>query len=333
VSEFSKLKIVFWGSTKFGGRCLQTLFDLPGFTVVGAVTTPQIFPISYRPAGVTNFLYADIATLCNSHNVPLFKIKNGLGDPDLISALSDWAPELMVVVGWYHRIPKTILKIAPAVGLHASLLPDYSGGAPLVWAIINGEEKTGITLFRLGDGIDNGDILAQKEEPILLNDNICTLYSRIEDDGIELIRNALPAFSKNEISFIKQDESVRRVMPQRGPEDGRIDWTWSPLKIYNFIRAQTKPYPGAFTSMQGRQLYVWEAKLFDAPISKNTISVSPGTIIEHINEGPIKGFLISTRHGDHPLLLTQVGLDRDELLPALEFANKHNISPVGSILV
>ena len=239
----------------------------------------------------------------------------------------------MVVVGWYHRIPNKILKIAPTVGLHASLLPDYSGGAPLVWAIINGEEKTGISLFRLGDGIDNGDILAQKEELILLNDNIRSLYSRIEDDGIELIRKALPAFSKNEISFIKQDESARRVMPQRGPEDGRIDWTWGPLKIYNFIRAQTKPYPGAFTSLQGRQLYVWEAKLFDAPVSNKTISAPPGTIIEHITDGPIKGFLISTQYGDHSLLLTQVGLDQDEFLPALEFAQKHNIARVGNILV
>ena len=102
-------------------------------------------------------------------------------DPALLEKVACWKPEAFLVSGWYHMVPRKWRALAPAYGLHASLLPDYSGGAPLVWAMIKGEEKTGITLFQLGDGVDDGPILGQAETPIRsrIRSRPCTLGSRI----------------------------------------------------------------------------------------------------------------------------------------------------------
>ena len=121
-------------------------------------------------------------------------------------------------------IPKRWRELAPANGLHASLPPDYSGGAPLVWAMINGESRTGITLFQMDAGVDFGPIVGQKEEQILPSDTIATLYSRIEERGLELLQEVLPQLVHGTLKLKQQDENKRRIMPQRSPEDGLIDW-------------------------------------------------------------------------------------------------------------
>jgi methionyl-tRNA formyltransferase len=171
-----------------------------------------------------------------------------MSDPLLIKTILKWKPDFILVVGWYHMVPKSIREIALTAGLHGSLLPDYSGGAPLVWAIINGESEAGITFFQFSDGVDNGHIIGQAKEMISFSDTIFTLYSRIEDKGLQLLKNHLPEIARGEAVFVEQDESKRTIFPQRGPEDGEIEWNQPAKNIYNFIRAQTKPYPGAFTT-------------------------------------------------------------------------------------
>lgn len=145
-------------------------------------------------------------------------------DPELFSKVSSWQPDAFLVAGWYHMIPLEWRELASAYGLHASMLPDYSGGAPLVWAIINGEKQTGITLFKMDGGVDSGPIAAQISEPIFHDDTIATLYARIEECGLKLIRNALPALAKGDLLLQEQDERHRRIFPQRSPEDGLISW-------------------------------------------------------------------------------------------------------------
>jgi len=309
------------GASGFGLRCLMEVRNLSGITVTGVVTAPREFPISYRPQGVTNVLHADIVSAAREWGMPVLAMTGGMKDAGLLDTVRGWSPELILVVGWYHMIPKTILEMAPVIGLHASLLPDYSGGAPLVWAIIGGEDTTGITLFRFDSGVDSGDIIGQRSEPILLNDTIATLYARIEERGLELLREQLPRIASGTAVFAPQDETRRRIMPQRGPEDGRIDWTWGALRLYNFIRAQTRPYPGAFGELEGSRLYIWEAKLFDERADNpSPNSVPGGHLLKLVTEGPLQGMLVSSGGGDHPLLLTQVGRGYDELIPAVELA-------------
>lgn len=320
------MRIVVIGASKFGLRCLEKVMTLPKCEVVGIVTNPETFSISYRPEGVKNVLYADFRPLAEKHKIPVFVMKGKMSDPLLVKTIQKWEPDFILVVGWYHMVPRSIREIALTAGLHASLLPDYSGGAPLVWAIINGEQETGISLFILEDGVDNGNIIGQKAEPIYLNDTIATLYGRIEKRGIELIEDHLPQVAQGKLIRIKQDETMRRIMPQRHPEDGEIDWNWSALQIYNFIRAQTRPYPGAFTFYKNEKRIVWEAKLFDYfPSTHVYKSTRGGEILEVIREGPLQGILVATANGDMPLLITLLGNQQSDLIAGIDYLNQTKI--------
>ena len=259
------MRIVFIGATGFGLRCLDAVRSMPEVEVAGVVTAPARFPISYRPEGVTNVLYADFEDYSRAHSIPCAVIKDGMRGDSLREMAESWRPDIFLVAGWYHMVPKRWRGVAPAFGMHASLLPDYSGGAPLVWAMIEGEETTGITLFQLGDGVDDGPILGQAESRILPDDDIATLYARIEDLGIGLLRRHLPELAAGTAKLIEQDESKRRIVPQRGPEDGLIDWHEPAKRVNDFIRAQTRPYPGAFTDAFGGKTTIWKARVSDEP--------------------------------------------------------------------
>ena len=152
------MNLVFIGSSHFALRCLETCLALPEVQIVGIVTSPKKFSISYRPSGVTNVLHQDLVEFAHSHAIPIITLMCTMNEPGLLEKIIEWKPNAFLIAGWYHMIPKRWREVAPAYGLHASLLPDYSGGAPLVWAMINGEKKTCITLFQMDDGVDSGPI-------------------------------------------------------------------------------------------------------------------------------------------------------------------------------
>lgn len=295
--------VVFVGATRLGLRCLDEMLRMPAIDVVGVVTAPRWFRISYRPEGVHNVLHADFDPLASQAGIPLALVEGKMSDPALLARVRAWSPKLIVVAGWYHLIPRAMREIAPAVGLHASLLPDYSGGAPLVWAMINGEKETGITLFQLDDGMDTGPIVGQLREPIHEDDTIATLYARIEERTLELLRLHLPSIARGEARYTPQDESRRRVFPQRSPEDGRIDWSWPARRIYDFVRAQTRPYPGAYAELQGRRVTVWSAKVKDFLGDPAT---SAGTVLG-VDEDP-RYLLIACGYGS-TLALMEISVD------------------------
>ena len=250
---------LFVGASRFGLRCLEAMQRIQDIEVVGAVTAPARFAISYRPQGVDNVLHADVAAYCAARGIPSATLTRSMNDPGLYDRVASWGPDAILVAGWYHMVPRKWRALAPAFGLHASLLPDYSGGAPLVWAMINGEERTGITLFQLADGVDDGPIVGQARTAIEPKDTIATLYARIEELGIGLIEQHLPLLAQGRAKLTPQDDSRRRVVPQRSPEDGRIDWSQPAARIADFVRAQTRPYPGAFTLIEGRAFTLWRA--------------------------------------------------------------------------
>ena len=255
------MKIVFVGASKFGLHCLKAIIPLPKCQLVGSITVPQTFAISYRPQGVKNFLYADFKSYCDLNNLNCLVMTQGMKDTLILDHIQSLSPDMFIVVGWYHMLPKSWRDIAPAYGLHASLLPDYSGGAPLVWALINGETKTGITLFKLNEGVDSGEIVGQKHTEIFREDTIATLYQRIESFGVELLLEELPRIIDGTAKHTSQDEQKRRVFPQRSPEDGQINWDHSAEQLYNFIRAQTKPYPGAFSMHGKNKIIIWASRI------------------------------------------------------------------------
>lgn len=289
------MKSVFLGASRFGLRCLKALLQLDDFSVEGVLTAPREFSISYRPTGVTNVLHEDIEGFCIANSLPHLVLRNSMHDKALLEQVKTWKPDMFLVVGWYHLVPRNWRELAPAFGLHASLLPDYSGGAPLVWAMINGEKKTGITLFQLDDGVDSGPILGQRSAEIKENDTIATLYSRIEELGLDLVSKLLPGLTNGSAKLTPQDHNKRRVFPQRGPEDGLVDWTQSAAALDRFVRAQTRPYPGAFTTWAGKPITLWRVRR--VPGKKQLPGLRCGQVLQDSN-----AMLVNTAEGTLEIL-------------------------------
>ena len=157
-------------------------------------------------------------------------------------------------------VPKTIreIPVEGVWGIHASLLPNYAGGAPLVWAIINGETQTGVTLFRMDSGVDDGDIIYQRKLSIDEKDTIKTMIKKSAVASKAIILKSLLA---DKIKYKPQDKSKIIIYPQRSPKDGEIDWSWDSEKIENFVRAQTKPYPGAWTMIDNKKVIFWDISI------------------------------------------------------------------------
>lgn len=258
------MRVVFFGASAYGIKCLRAVLDIKCVELIGVVTTQKEYILTYSAGQenriMNNAVYDEIHQIGAEKNIPVFVMEK-MNEQRTIDVLMDWEPELIVVSGWYHMIGASIRTISKygVVGLHSSLLPKYRGAAPLVWQMINGESKTGITLFYMDKGVDSGDIIAQAEEVIEETDTIATLYERVGSKGIELLKEYLPLIALEKAPRIKQEHLEEKdVWPQRKPEDGLIDWSKSPREIENFVRAQTKPYPGAYTIVNGKKVIIWD---------------------------------------------------------------------------
>ena len=253
------MKVVFVGASKFSVRILTKLVSLEEVEIAGIITTKETFNISYSKDGVKNVLYAPLQRWENQ-GIDVFTMNRNPKDELLVNKIVGWNPDCFIVAGWYHMVPKIWRDIAPAYGLHASLLPEYSGGAPLVWALINGEDRTGITMFKMDKGVDSGPIVGQEIVNISSDETIATLYEKVEEAALILIAKYVPMLNNEEFILRKQDESKRTVWPQRNPDDGHIDCSMDVEYIDRFIRAQTKPYPGAFIKIGDAKLKIWKAE-------------------------------------------------------------------------
>lgn len=257
------MRTVFFGATELGHRCCEALIE-DGHDLAGIVSMPERFPISYAEEPIRNVTYQSFADLAERASAPLLEVTS-LKDEAVHETVRGWRPDFGLAIGWFYLVPAALRNVFPCgvAGIHASLLPEYRGGAPLVWAIINGEERTGVTLFYLDDGVDTGDVVAQAEVEIGREDTIREVYERAADASVELVRAFVPQIAAGTAPRLPQDDSQATTFPQRTPEDGEIDWTQSDEQIRNFIRAQTRPYPGAFTRIGGRKLVVWDGEVVD----------------------------------------------------------------------
>ena len=176
-------------------------------------------------------------------------------------------PDLCIVVGWYWIIKPDLLNKVPhgILGIHASLLPEYRGSAPLIWPIINGDKKSGVTLFYFDEGLDTGDIVGQKEFKIDDNDSVTEIMKKAEALIEQLLEEYYPLLLESKAPRFKQDHSKATYCSRRTPEDGCINWNLTNVEIHNLIRAQTHPYPGAFCSYGENRLYLWKSSLFRQP--------------------------------------------------------------------
>ena len=233
-----KLHYAFLGTTNYSKELL--LFLIEQQLIPKAIfSIPQEFHISYNEKKVKNTNYADLKHIADKYNITYYEIDSieGKKMKDYEKIIKELNLDLILVLGWYYMLPKSTRDLAKygAWGIHASLLPKYAGGAPLNWAIINGEKKTGVTLFRMEDGVDDGDIIAQKSFSIEYEDTIKEVYEKAAIASKEILLNALENIENR--SYKPQDLKQRKIYSQRKPNDGKIDLNMSSQELYNFIRA------------------------------------------------------------------------------------------------
>ena len=259
-----QISYAFLGATNYSKELL--LFLIENNLIPKAIfSIPQEFNISYSEKKVKNINHANLKAIAEKHSIPYYEIDSieGKKIKDYESIIKELNLDLILVLGWYYMVPKPtrVLTKYGAWGIHASFLPKYAGGAPLNWAIINGEKETGVTLFRMEDGVDDGDIIAQKTFSIEQEDTIKEVYDKATVVSKQILAEVLNNIEN--VKFIAQDKSKIEVFPQRKPEDGAIDWNKNSSNIYNFVRAQTIPYPCAFSTINTETVKIIDCNVFE----------------------------------------------------------------------
>lgn len=290
-----EFRIVYVGALIGGKKCLKALLEA-GENVVAVFTWSD-------EAGKDRSCYEPFDDLVASYNIPLIKV-NDINAPDVVEKLKGYAPNLICVMSWSQMVKKSVIQIPThgTIGMHPTLLPKNRGRAPIPWALIKGLDKTGVTIFYFNERVDAGDILAQEEIPIDFEDTAKTLGEKVDAIAAKLLCKVVRQIREGTAKPVKQDESQATYWPKRNPEDGLINWAQEPIAVYNFIRALVKPYPGAFTFVGNKKLFLWGAKNpeFDDHCA------TPGQILQ-LNSSGMK---VATKGGS--VLITAVELEGDK---------------------
>ena len=296
-----KLRVVFMGTPEFAVATLDAIRNA-GHDVVAVVTTPD------KPAGRGRHLHSsDVKNYAIAHQIPVLQPEK-LKDEAFVEDLRDYYADVFVVVA-FRMLPKCVYQM-PLLGtfnVHASLLPQYRGAAPIQRAIMNGETKTGVTTFLLDEHTDTGSILLQKEVEITREDNAGTLHDKLMSAGAEIAVETLQQLADNTARPVPQvPVGVLKPAPKIFKEDMLIRWDDTAENIYNHVRGLS-PYPTAFTRIgfKGPNTDISEPcilKIFEIEITNNPSTQKPGKItsISH------KEMLISTKNCDISVKILQI---------------------------
>lgn len=256
--------VIFVGSKELGFKVLKSMFALAPDRLVACITIDD--------SKDTRSCFKLMCDFCAINNIKIYTLSRPSEINDVIYSIK---PDICFVVGWYFLINKAVMDSIPygILGIHNSLLPKYRGFAPLVWAIINGEEETGFSLFSFTDKMDEGPIWASKKIKIGETDYISDIIYKIEIEVEKLFNESYLDILDRKITPKKQENILPSYCGKRNPNDGNINWNKGAEAVYNFIRAQSRPYPGAFTYLKGEVLKIWRASIYP-----NTYYGSPGQV-------------------------------------------------------
>lgn len=272
--EAKNLRIVFMGTPEFAATSLKRLVA-EGYNIVAVVTTPD------KPAGRGQKMHeSDVKLMAKALGLPILQPEK-LRDEAFLAAMRELQPDLGIVIA-FRMLPEVVWAMPKhgTFNLHASLLPEYRGAAPINWAIINGDKRTGVTTFLLNHEIDKGAIIGQEEVDILPEDNIGTLYDKLMNIGSGLVIETVERIASGDINPVEQmhiDESTLRPAPKIFKEDGRIDWSRKAEDIHNLVRGLS-PYPAAWSPIFKGGEECGSVKIFTTRIELREMNVAPGTV-------------------------------------------------------
>lgn len=273
--EAKNLRIVFMGTPEFAATSLRRLVA-EGYNVVAVVTTPD------KPAGRGQRMHeSDVKLTAKELGLPILQPEK-LRDEAFLEALRALDPDLGIVIA-FRMLPEVVWAMPKhgTFNLHASLLPEYRGAAPINWAIINGDKRTGVTTFLLNHEIDKGAIIGQEEVDILPEDNIGTLYDKLMNIGSGLVIETVERIASGNVDPVEQmhiDESTLRPAPKIFKENGRIDWNRGAEDIHNLVRGLS-PYPAAWSPIFKDGEECGSIKIFTTRVELKAMDVAPGTVV------------------------------------------------------
>lgn len=301
------MKIVFMGSSAFAVPSLKFLLKTK-HEITLVVCQPD------KPSGRGLKIHScPVALFAKEQDLKIFQPKS-LRKQETKQPIIDLKPDLIVVVAYGKILPTEILR-APRLGcvnVHASLLPKYRGAAPINWAIVNGEQTTGVTTMFINEEMDEGDILLQKETEIKSNEIASELSERLSSLGASLLIETIEGLEKDTVSPRPQDHAKATYAPLLKKENGLINWNQSAKEISNHIRG-LQPWPIAFTHIQGKMM-----RIFKAQANQEETDKRPGTIIS-----ADENLVVATSMGT--LYLLEVQLEGKKRMPVDAFLRGHQV--------
>lgn len=302
------MRVVLFGYQTWGYRTLEALLGTE-HEVVLAVTHP---PSDHAYEKIWSDSVADLAA---AHGVPV-ELRNR-PDGSLVRRLTEVDPDLIVANNWRTWLPPEVFTLPRhgTLNVHDSLLPAYAGFSPLIWALINGEPEVGVTAHLMNEDLDAGDIVTQRAIPVGPTDTATDLFHRTVDLIAPVVTEALSRMASGEVTPIPQDRAKASFFHKRSIEDSRIDWTWPADALERLVRAQSDPYPNAFTYHNGNRI-----RVIEAAVSLANYGGTPGRVFIREGDGVVIVAGEEARRGDSPgLVIRTVRLDDGTTLPATKY--------------
>jgi methionyl-tRNA formyltransferase len=307
------MKIIFMGTPDPAAKILGDLIKTK-HSILCVLTQPD------RPKGRgQRIFFPPVKDVAIKHGLSLEQPEKIKGNAELVALIKSLQPDIIIVVAYGKILPKEILDIPPygCINVHASLLPKYRGAAPIQWALLKGEKETGITIMKLDELLDTGDIILQKKVKIGEDDTTQTLSERLFSEGGELLSKALKQIEAGEVQYIKQDDAQATNAPAITKESGEIDWRKSAGQIHDRIRAMI-PWPVAHTFYKEKLLKIWRSEVHVLDLEGKP--QQPGTIVEIVKS---VGFIVATGRGH--LLIREVQGSGKKRMGAYEFSIGHDV--------
>lgn len=271
------MKFAFVTCVQLGQSCIEKIYEIGGNLDLLITLKDE------KAKNKSGRIYLD--EFAEKQDVPLLKI-NHINDEEAINALIKYDIDWMFIIGWSQIAGEKVINTPKygSIGMHPTLLPKGRGRAAIPWAIIKGLTKTGVTMFKLDEGVDTGPILGQIEIPMEEDENASTLYKKVNIAHESLIEQIWPSLKDGSLKATVQDDSQATYWEGRKPEDGEIKQTMSVVEVDRLVRAVTTPYPGAFIDTEGKKTIIWEGHPVD-----NEISASRNQVLLKLKDGNYLG--------------------------------------------